>query len=142
VVRLWFVNDTQLLERLRSLTGEEDQNVLRTAVDVAGRGLGARLPNEVVADLGRDLPPLLAEPLMAGSGQSPPNPGALYTQLSQRTGIAVELALSLVQTVFGIAGEAADEGTLERARASLPTQWADLLCPIGREPRVEGRHGM
>jgi hypothetical protein len=127
------------MERLRSLTGVEDKSVLRAAIDVAGRGLGARLPNEVVLELGHELPPTLAEPLMAGSGQSPHSPNDLYTRLSERTGVPIELALSLVQCVYGIAGEAARPQTLERARGSLPVEWGNLLYPIGSEPHGDVR---
>jgi uncharacterized protein (DUF2267 family) len=132
-----FVNDTQLMERLQSLTDVDDKGVLRASIDVAARGLGARLPNEIVLDLGHELPPMLAEPLMAGSGQSPHSPADLYERLSERTGIPLDLALSLVQCVFGLAGEAAQRETVDRARAQLPPEWGNLLYPIGTEPHGE-----
>ena len=131
VAQAVIVNQTQLMDRLRALTGEEREDVLRMAIDVAGRGIGARLPNDVVRELGRDLPPLLAEPLMAGSGRSPPHPGTLYAQLSAGSGVSDELALTLVQSVLALVGEAAEGEHLDRARAALPTDWGDLLRPIG-----------
>lgn len=129
-VRLSSVNDPQVLERIRSFVAIDDDTKLRSAIDLSARGLGARLPNDVTRDLARDLPPLLAEPLMAGSGESPADPNRLYTLVSERSGAPTDVALELAQTVFGIVSELGDQQALERARAALPPQWADLLHPI------------
>lgn len=125
------MNDTELMDTLRARSGLDDDRKIRVALDASAKGIGARLPNDIRAELAADLPPLLADPLMTGSPQSPATPNELYSRVGEAANVGVEDSLSITQSVLQAVVEGAKPSAVDRARQALPRMWAELLQPSG-----------
>lgn len=123
------MNDLQVLERLESLTGLTTQGAMRRAVNMAARGLGAKISGELVHQLARGMPPVLATSLQVGVSEPPLELDGLYARVSEASGLRFGVALELTQTTFAVIAELGNPEAVERARASLPDEWSALLQP-------------